>query len=77
MPSQLFMLIDIIYNVNWDLNKLSLVLICCLAYCFFLREDALVDKMTISETPMTTDTFESVSVTLQCPKTRCNVLVYM
>ena len=31
----------------------------------------------ISETPLTTDTFEGLSVTLQCPKTKNNVRVYV
>ena len=31
----------------------------------------------ISETPLTTDTFEGLSVTLQCQKTRSNVRIYV
>ena len=31
----------------------------------------------ISETPLTTDTFEGLSVTLQCPETKNNVRVYV
>ena len=31
----------------------------------------------ISETPLTTDTFEGLSVTLQCPKTKNNIRVYV
>ena len=31
----------------------------------------------ISETPLTIDTFEGLSVTLQCPKTKNNVRVYV
>ena len=31
----------------------------------------------ISETPLTTDTFEGLSVTLQCPETNSNVRVYV
>ena len=31
----------------------------------------------ISETPLMTDTFEGISVILQCPKTKCSVRVYV